>query len=222
MAETGAVSVIVADDEWAWRESVVSVLSRRGDVDVVGQAETAEDALRLVGRLHPRVVLVDLEMPVMRGVALTRRIRDEHPGTFVLIFTVSRREDDIVEALRAGASGYLVKQDTRDPTRLSEVIRMAAEGGAVLTGRGAAELVRSIARRDPPNPAARFRITPREQDVLRLLVNGARNRDIALGLTITEQSVKNHVRSILAKLGADNRTEASAIAHREGLVGRPE
>jgi two-component system, NarL family, response regulator LiaR len=220
MAETGLIPVIVADDEWAWRESIVSVLSRRDDIDVVGQAETAEDALRLVGRLHPRVVLVDLEMPLMRGVELTRRIRDEHPGTFVLIFTVSRSEYDIVEALRAGASGYLVKQDTRDPTRLSEVIHMAAEGGAVLTGRGAAELVRSIARRDPPSPAARFGITPREQDVLRLLVNGARNRDIALGLTITEQSVKNHVRRILAKLGADNRTEASAIAHREGLVGR--
>jgi len=221
MADARAVTVVVADDEWAWRESIVSVLSRREGVEVLGQAETAEDALRLVGRLHPHVALVDLEMPNMRGVELTRRIRDQHPETFVLVFTVSRTEEDVVEALQAGASGYLVKQDTRDPTRLCEVIRLAADGGAVLTGHGAAELVRRIARRRPPDPAAECGLTPRERDVLALVARGARNREIAHSLTITEQSVKNHVRSILAKLGAKNRTEATVIAQRLGIT-RPE
>jgi DNA-binding NarL/FixJ family response regulator len=217
MSET-PVSVIVADDEWAWRESVVSVLARRDDVDVVGQAETAEEALRLVARLRPRVALVDLEMPAMRGVELTRHIRERHPDTLVLVFTVSRDQGDVIQALRAGASGYLVKQDTRDPARLCEVIRMAAEGGAVVTGRGAAELVRSIASREPPDPAAAYGLTRREREVLALLATGLRNREIARQLTITEQSVKNHVRNILSKLEAETRTEAAAIAHRDGLV----
>jgi DNA-binding NarL/FixJ family response regulator len=216
--DAGPITIIVAGDEWSWRESVVSVVSRRGDVDVVGQAETAEEALRLVGRLHPRVALIDLQMPSMGGVELARRIREQHPETIVLVFTVSRDERDVVEALSAGASGYLVKQDTRDPTRLCEVIRMAAEGGAVLTGRDSARIVRDIARREPPDPGAAYGLTRREREVLALLARGVTNRDIAGALTITEQSVKNLVRNILAKLRAGNRTEAAAIAHREGLI----
>jgi DNA-binding NarL/FixJ family response regulator len=212
------ITIIVADDEWSWRESVVSVVSRRGDVDVVGQAETAEEALRLVGRLRPRVALVDLEMPAMGGVELTRRIRNLHAETLVLVFTVSRDERDVVEALRAGASGYLVKQDTRDPTRLCEVIRMAAEGGAVLTGKDSARIMRDIARREPPDPGAAYNLTRREREVLALLARGVTNRDIANAMTITEQSVKNHVGNVLTKLGAGNRTEAAAIAHRDGLI----
>jgi DNA-binding NarL/FixJ family response regulator len=221
MPDAGApspVSVVVCDDEWAWRESVVSVLSRRPDVTVLGQADSAEEAIRLVERLQPDVVLVDLEMPQMRGIELTRRVRDHHPGTYVLVFTVSRDAADIVDALAAGASGYLVKQDTRDPDLLAEVIRMAANGGAVLPGPGAAALVRDIARREPPDPAAGYGLTPREREVLAVVAAGASNRDVARQLTITEQSVKNHVRNILAKLHARNRTEAAAIAHRVGIV----
>jgi DNA-binding NarL/FixJ family response regulator len=221
MADAGApspVSVVVCDDEWAWRESVVSVLSRRPDVTVVGQADSAEEAIRLVSRLHPDVLLVDLEMPQMRGVELTRHVRDHHPGTHVLVFTVSREPTDVVDALAAGASGYVVKQDTRDPGLLLDVIRMAANGGAVLPGPGAAALVRDIARRDPPDPAAAYGLTRREREVLAVVARGASNREVARRLTITEQSVKNHVRNILAKLHARNRTEAAAIAHRLGLV----
>jgi DNA-binding NarL/FixJ family response regulator len=221
MAEPPApspVSVVVCDDEWAWRESVVSVLSRRADVTVLGQADSAEEAIRLVGRLHPDVLLVDLEMPRMRGVELTRHVRDNHPGTHVLVFTVSRDPTDVVDALAAGASGYVVKQDTRDPALLSDVIRLAADGGAVLPGPGAAELVRDIARRDPPDPAAGYGLTRRERQVLAVVAGGASNRDVAAQLTITEQSVKNHVRNILAKLHARNRTEAAAIAHRLGIA----
>src|SRR5437773_374513 len=105
------VTVVVADDEWAWRESLVSVLGRAPDMRVLGAAETAERALELVGEHAPRVALIDLEMPVMGGVALTRAIRSEHPQTAVLVFTVSRSGADLVDVLRAGASGYLVKQD---------------------------------------------------------------------------------------------------------------
>jgi DNA-binding NarL/FixJ family response regulator len=217
-AAPSAVSVVVCDDEWAWRESVVSVLSRRADVTVLGQADSAEEAIRLVGRLHPDVLLVDLEMPRMRGVELTRHVRDHHPDTYVLVFTVSRDPTDVVDALAAGASGYVVKQDTRDPDLLCDVIRMAAGGGAVLPGPGAAALIRDIARRDPPDPAAGYGLTRREREVLAIVAGGASNRDVARQLTITEQSVKNHVRNILAKLRARNRTEAAAIAHRLGIV----
>jgi DNA-binding NarL/FixJ family response regulator len=216
--QTSAVSVVVCDDEWAWRESVVSVLSRRADVTVLGQADSAEEAIRLVARLRPDVLLVDLEMPRMRGVELTRHVRERHPDTYVLVFTVSRDPTDVVDALAAGASGYVVKQDTRDPDLLSDVIRMAAGGGAVLPGPGAAALIRDIARRDPPDPAAGYGLTRREREVLAIVAGGASNRDVARQLTITEQSVKNHVRNILAKLHARNRTEAAAIAHRLGIV----
>lgn len=216
--EPPPVSVVVCDDEWAWRESVVSVLSRRADVTVLGQADSAEEAIRLVRRLHPDVLLVDLEMPRMRGVELTRHVRDNHPGTYVLVFTVSRDSTDVVDALAAGASGYVVKQDTRDPAVLCDVIRMAANGGAVLPGPGAAALIRDIARRDPPDPAAGYGLTRREREVLAVVAGGASNRDVAAQLTITEQSVKNHVRNILAKLHARNRTEAAAIAHRLGIA----
>lgn len=215
---SSTVTVVVCDDEWAWRESVVSVLSRRADVTVLGQADSAEEAIRLVGRLHPDVLLVDLEMPRMRGVELTRHVRDHHPGTYVLVFTVSREPSDVVDALAAGASGYVVKQDTRDPDLLSDVIRLAADGGAVLPGPGAAALIRDIARREPPDPAAGYGLTRREREVLAVVAGGASNRDVARRLTITEQSVKNHVRNILAKLHARNRTEAAAIAHRLGIV----
>ena len=220
MPDTASVTVVVCDDEWAWRESVVSVLSRRDDLAVVGQADSAEEALRLVNCLRPRVVLADLEMPGMDGVELTRQIRDDHPDTYVLVFTVSRDADDIIDALAAGASGYLVKQDTTDPTDLAEVIQRAAQGGVVLPGREAAAIVRDIARRDPPDPAAKYHLTRREREVLILVAKGAANRDISVELRIAEQSVKNHVRGVLAKLGAKNRTEAARIAYELGIVRR--
>jgi two-component system, NarL family, nitrate/nitrite response regulator NarL len=212
--------VLVADDEWPWRESVASVLSRAPDLDVVAQAATTSEAFRLVAETTPDVALVDLQMPEDGGIALTRRIRARHPGTRVLVFTVSRDADDAVQVLRAGSSGYVVKQETRDPRRLCELVRLAADGGAVVTCDDAVGLMTGIARRDPPDPLAAYRLTRRERDVLVGMARGLTNRQIAEQLTITEQSVKNHVRNVLAKLQVPNRAAAAALVHERRLMER--
>ena len=212
------IAVVVADDEWHYREAVVHVLSRADDMEVVGEAATAEEALALVAREAPAVALVDLQMPEMGGLELARRIRAEHAGTAVVIFTVSRDESDVLEALRTGASGYLVKQETRDPGRLYEAVRVAASGATLLSPGGARELIEKLAHRGSADPADEFGLTKRECEVLRLLADGASNRQIAMTLVISEQAIKNHVGSVLRKLGVSNRTAAAAVARRAGLT----
>jgi DNA-binding NarL/FixJ family response regulator len=218
VSERATIPVVVAEDEWHYREALVSVLARASDIEVVGEAGDAEKALQLVQRTRPGVVLLDLNMPEMGGLELTRRIRELRPETAVIVFTVSRDETDVLGALAAGASGYLVKQETRDASRLYEAIRVVAAGGTLLSGSDAQRLVQSLARRGPVDPAARYRLTRREREVLLHVADGSSNRQIADALVITEQAVKNHVGNVLRKLDAPNRTAAAAIARREGLV----
>jgi DNA-binding NarL/FixJ family response regulator len=193
----------------------------RDDVVVVGEAGDGEEALRRVAELGPEVVLMDLRMPVLDGVAATRRLRVEHPEVRVIALTTFDDDEDVFAALRAGAVGYLLKDVSS--ARLVDAVLTAAAGGSVLEPSVAAKVVARVARMpsDDPGPRPQPLVVPlseREADVLRLLADGRSNREIAGTLHLAEGTVKNHVTNVLGKLGARDRTQAALRARALDLL----
>jgi DNA-binding NarL/FixJ family response regulator len=217
-SEHRPLRVFVVDDEWLYREAVVSTLASSSDFQVCGQAQDAETALARMEEERPDVAIVDLELPRTGGIELSRQLRSQLPDTRVVVFTVSRNPEDLERALAAGVSGFLIKQDTRDATRLLEAIRIVADGGTLLTSSAARHLLATLASRRREDPAERYGLTRREREVLALLAEGAMNSEIASELSISVQAVKNHLGNIFRKLGVANRTRAAVRARREGLV----
>ena len=214
-----SIRVVVAQRAWFVREALTGVFSRVSDLYLIGQAETAEQALGLVRRLSPEVVIVDPHLPEMGGLELARRLRDEDSETAVIVLTDSQSENDVIEALRAGVSGYVVTGES-DPLRICETVRLVASGATLLTAKVAHEIVTRLARSASAQPAEGYGLTPREREVLALVGNGLSNRQIAQSLFITERSVKNHVRNVFLKLGVGNRTSAAILARKNGLAGK--
>lgn len=186
-------------------------LAREPDFEIVGEAEDGSQAVRLARELKPDVVVMDLLMPVMDGIAATTVIRTQIPEVEVLALTSVLEDEQVVAAVRAGAIGYLVK-DTRGD-ELKQAIRSAAAGRVHLSPQAAARLMREV--RAPDSPEA---LTERETDVLRLMAQGLANKEIARELKIGEGTVKTHVSNVLAKLGVQSRTQAALHAVRIGLV----
>ena len=218
-----AVRVLLVDDQPLFREALGVLLGARDGVEVVGEAGDGADALRQVRALSPDVVLMDLRMPVMDGIAATRRLREEHPEVRVLALTTFDGDDEVFAALRAGAVGYLLKDTSGD--RLAEAVRTAARGGSTLEPSVAAKVVARIAHLPdadlPPRPPAAPPAVPlsaRELEVLRHVAAGRSNREIAAALYLTEGTVKNHVTSVLTKLDVRDRTQAALRAHALGLL----
>jgi DNA-binding NarL/FixJ family response regulator len=214
------VRVLLADDQALFREALATLLGVRTDVEVVGEAGNGAVALDLAAQLAPDVVLMDLHMPVLDGVAATRRLRVEHPAVQVLALTTFDDDQDVFAALRAGAVGYLLKDVPSE--RLVEGILAAARGESVLQPSVAAKVVARVARmpEDPPAPRPQPLVVPlsdRELEVLRLLAAGSSNREIAGELFLAEGTVKNHVTNVLAKLGARDRTQAALRGRALGL-----
>jgi two-component system, NarL family, response regulator LiaR len=205
------VRVVIADDHDVVRRGLRAVLDLDAALEVVGDAANGTQAVRLAHRLRPDVVLMDLGMPEMDGVAATEAIRRELPDTKVLVLTSMLEDASVCAAVRAGAIGYLLK-DTRAP-ELREAIKAAAAGQAQFSPGAAARLMREVVA--PERPAA---LSAREVDVLRLLARGLANKEISRDLGIAEKTVKTHVSSILAKLGVQSRTQAALYAGRSGLV----
>ena len=208
------VRVLLVDDQALFREALATLLGARPEVEVVGEAGNGFQALQQSARLRPDVVLMDLHMPVLDGIAATRRLRVEQPGTRVLALTTFDDDEDVFEALRAGALGYLLKDVSSD--RLVEGVLAAARGESVLQPSVAAKVVARIAQldgapRSRPQPLV-VPLSDRELDVLRLLADGRSNREIAGELFLAEGTVKNHVTNVLAKLGARDRTQAALRA----------
>ena len=194
------------------REGLVTVLGTQPDFDVVGEAGDGAEVARLARSLRPDVILLDLEMPGTDGVAALRTLRDEGIEARAVVFTAYDNDERVLGALRAGARGYLLKGAARE--EIFSAIRAVHEGGALLQPSVTGRLLQRIGRDDgEPND-----LTPRELEVLALLVQGLPNREIAGQLYVTERTVKFHVGSILQKLGAANRTEAARIAAARGLV----
>ena len=206
-----AISILLVDDHTVVRQGLRMFLGLDPEMDVIGEAADGAEALRKARDLKPDVVLMDLLMPVMDGIAATEAIRRDVPGTEVIALTSVLEDASVVGAVRAGAIGYLLK-DTRAED-LCRAIRAAAAGQVQLAPEAAARLLREV--RAPESPEA---LTERETDVLRLLARGQANKEIARNLKIGEKTVKTHVSSILAKLGVQSRTQAALHAMRIGLV----
>jgi DNA-binding NarL/FixJ family response regulator len=216
MAE-GKIGILVADDHPMLREGLVAVLSTQPDFEVVGEAADGSETVRLAEALSPDVILLDLEMPGTDGVAALEGLRDAGSGARAIVFTAYDTDERILGALRAGARGYLLKGASR--AEIFGAVRTVHAGGSLLQPGVTARLLEHIERSD--EGARANQLTPRELEVLGSISEGLHNSEIAERLFVTERTVKFHVSSILAKLGADNRTEAVAIAARRGLIRMP-
>lgn len=208
------IRILVVDDHPVVRAGMVALLGEVEDFDIVGEAATGAEALAVVPRLTPDVVLMDLRMPVMDGAEATARLRGLEGAPEVLVLTTYDTDADIVRAVESGARGYLLK-DT-PPTVLADAIRRAAAGETVLAPPVAARLAERL--RAP----ARVELTPRELDVLRAVARGLSNAEVGRELFIGEATVKTHLLRIFAKLEVTDRTAAVTAAYRQGLIPVPE
>src|SRR5258708_21820891 len=217
-SQVAPIRILVADDHPVVRDGLVAILGTQPDFAVIGEAATGDDVLRGVAALGPDVLLLDLELPEMDGVEALRVLRVQGSVVRVLVFTAFDTDDRILAALRAGAQGYLLKGAPRE--ELFQAIRVVHAGGSLLQPVVALRLLRQMGETGADGVFAPGiqPLTPRETEVLRLLMRGLQNKEIAAELVVTERTVKFHVSGILRKLGAGNRTEAVAIANREGLA----
>ena len=213
------ITTFIADDQAMVRQGFGALLSAQPDISVVGDAANGRDAVRLVQSLAPDVVLMDVRMPELNGLDAAREILARDTNTKVLMLTTFDVDDYVYAALRAGASGFLLKDAPAD--ELVRAVRLVAAGDALLapsiTRRMIAELVsRHAAPRRSADELAR--LTPRETEVLELLARGMSNAEIAAGLFVSEETVKTHVGKVFSKLGLRDRAQAVVIAYETGLV----
>jgi DNA-binding NarL/FixJ family response regulator len=206
------IRVMVVDDHPIVRQGLVSVLEDEQDLEVVGAADSAVEALRVVHRLRPDVMLLDLEMPELDGVDAIPQLLAASPGLGVLVFTAYDTDERVLGAVRAGARGYLLKGASAE--EIARGIRTVHAGGSYLEPRVASKLLAEVSS---PRRAAGG-LSEREREVLRLVADGLPTKQIAGKLSISERTVKFHINSIFHKLGADNRAQAVALAAQRGML----
>ncbi|PLS77206.1 MAG: DNA-binding response regulator [Chloroflexi bacterium] len=212
--------VIIVDDHELARAGMRAMLSGAEELQIVGEASTGREAVALCRRLQPDLALIDLRMPEMDGLVTTRAIKQEAPATNVVIVTLQDNPDYLVEALRAGAAGYVLKDASRH--ELLSAARRVLRGESILDGELAGRALKRLASAAPaPELAIAEQLTPREREVLQLLAQGQTNREIAHNLTISVGTVKIHVEHIIAKLGVADRTQAAVRAVELKLLGDP-
>jgi DNA-binding NarL/FixJ family response regulator len=214
--------ILLVDDHLLFRKGLIRLLDVQPDFTVVGEARDGLEAIEEARHLQPDVVLMDIRMPNCDGLEATRRIKAQMPGVKVVMLTVSDHEQDLVTAVKCGADGYLLKD--LQPEELFEQLRRIGEGEAALSRGMTGKLLNQLARRSRPVPESKAVavLSKRESEVLALVVEGFTNREIGEELGIARNTVKNHLRSIYAKLDVKNRTEAAAYAVGHGLVRLPE
>ncbi len=216
------IRVLLVDDQALFREGLSTLLSLHGDIEIVGEAANGQEALDAVATLQPDVVLMDLRMPVLDGVAATRRLKQMDTSARVIVLTTFDDDETVFDGLRAGAVGYLLKDVSSD--KLLEAIRATARGESFLQPSIAAKVLAEFNRmeeRDRRSSQSEELVEPlseRELEILRWLAAGESNREIANRLFITEGTVKNHVTNILGKLGVRDRTQAALRARDLGLL----
>jgi DNA-binding NarL/FixJ family response regulator len=213
------IRLLIAEDERLTREALARLLDMEEDLEVVGRAPNGRVAVELARQLLPDVLLTDIQMPEMNGIEATRRIKQEMPNVGIVILTIYHDDANVFEAIKAGAQGYVLKDSP--PEETVAAIRAVARGEALLPPPIAARVVAEFSRISAQRAVdlkVFSELTDREREVLRLIGNGKRNRDIAQELFISEKTVKNHVSNILWKLQVNDRTEAALFASRQGLV----
>jgi DNA-binding NarL/FixJ family response regulator len=219
-AVTDAIRVMICDDHALFRRGLIMVLESESGVEVVGEAEDGEESIRKAAELAPDVVLMDVRMPNVGGIEATRAIAEVVPSAKILMLTVSDDEDDLYDAIKAGATGYLLKEISIE--EVASAIRAVVTGQSLISPSMASKLLteftnlakRADERQAVPTP----RLTDRELEVLKVVAQGMSNREIAGELFISENTVKNHVRNILEKLHLHSRMEAVVYAVREKLL----
>lgn len=216
-----AVRVMVVDDQAVIREGLMTLLETVPDITPVAAAADGEEAVALSGRHRPDVVLMDLRMPKLDGVEATRRIRDALPDTEIVVLTTHADEESILDALRAGARGYLTKD--AGIAEISRAIHAAAAHQALLDPVVQSRLLTAASAAARPKPAVERplpdELTPREGEVLSLIAQGLSNREIAEVLVVSEPTVKTHINHVFAKIGARDRAQAVHYAYTHGLAG---
>lgn len=218
--ESQEIQVLVADDHALFRRGLNIVLAEEDDINVVGEAHDGREAVEMAEELVPDVVLMDVRMPELSGIEAASEIRDLAPNTRILMLTVSDEEEDLFDALKAGAAGYLLKEISIE--EVADAIRQVHRGQSLISPSMAAKLINeftSLSRRaEEKTQFAPPKLTDREHQVLQYVAQGMSNREIAEKLFISENTVKNHVRNILEKLHLHSRMEAVVYAVREKIL----
>lgn len=215
------IRVLIVDDQALFREGLETLLSIHRDIHVIGQASNGQEAVDLAMSLHPDVILMDIQMPVLNGVTATLRLKQSLPECQVIALTTFDDKETVFDVLRAGAVGYLLKDV--GSAQLAEAIRVTARGDSILEPSVAAKVVAEFSRVSPLATATRSEVLPeplseREIEVLRLVTSGFSNREIAAKLFISTGTAKTHIHHLCGKLGVRNRTEAAMRAKELGLI----
>ncbi len=210
------IRVVLADDQPLVRTGLRMILSAEPDLEVVGEAPDGRAAVTLCADLHPDVVLMDVRMPHVDGIEATRRVTAVADPPRVLVLTTFDLDEVVYDALRAGASGFLLKDASED--RLTNAIRVVAEGGSLFAPSVTRRLIEEFARRSPAPTSQLSNLTGREAEVLRLMARGLSNLEIGQTLFLSENTVKTHVARVLMKLGVRDRVQAVVLAYESGLV----
>ena len=210
------IRVLLADDQGLVRAGFRMILRAEPDLEVVGEAAHGREAVEQARELKPDVVLMDIRMPELDGIEATRRVTALDPPPRVLVLTTFDLDEYVYESLRAGASAFLLKDAPEQ--QLVAAVRVVADGGSLFSPSVTRRLIEQFARPASPSDAALGALTPREQEVLRLVARGRSNADIAAELVVSEHTAKTHVASILQKLHLRNRVQAVVLAYETGLV----
>jgi DNA-binding NarL/FixJ family response regulator len=215
--ERMTIKVLIADDHKLFRQGLIGLMRTREDlVEVIGEAETGEEAIQLAEKLNPDVILMDIYMPQLDGLQAAKEIHRRFPHIAVVMLTSSDRDGHLYEAAQVGVAGYLLK--SLDANELFDLLHGVTNGETAMTRAMASKLLKSVANRMADENKGEQSLTERELFVLRLVASGASNQEIADKLTISVNTVKSHIKNILEKLQLENRTQAATYAVKHGLV----